>query len=379
MQTQEKILAVDDDPNNVAILQELLEDDYDLKVATTGEQALEIVQDFQPDVVLVDIMMPGMDGYQVCRRLREDATLKHTKIIMVSARAMVSERLKGYEAGADDYITKPFDGDEFLAKVRVHLRLKHAEDIDHIRNEVTIAAMETLSAPVVVARKIICEIDDGVFGKIDPELHHQLETANWCLDDLERIINSFLDIEKLYMDPVQLEPSEFSMQSVVREVVDALEPQAALKDIALDIDMPGEELPVNADRDSISRILDNLIGEIIRVTCAGNGIRVRVKDLQDKVGVDIEGNELCTEVGSIDDLFNPFERTQTHVPSGGHGGGLGLAVARELAELHGGRIQVDERPDGSKVFGFEIPICDRSETTEQPVLSKVGCNSGADE
>ena len=105
-----------------------------------------------------------------------------------------------------------------------------------------------------------------------------------------------------------------------------------------------------------------MIGEIIRVTCAGDGICVRVRDLQDKVGVDIEGNELCTEVGSIDDLFNPFEWTQMHVPSGGHGGGLGLAVARELAELHGGRIHVDERPDGSKVFGFEIPICDTIKT-----------------
>ena len=362
MQRQEKILAVDDDPNNVAILEELLEDDYDLKVVTSDEQALEIAREFQPDIVLVDIMMPGMNGYQVCRRLREDATLMHTKIIMVSARAMVSERLKGYEAGADDYITKPFDGDEFLAKVRVYLRLKHAEEIDHIRNEVTTAAMETLSAPVVVARKIISEITDGVFGEIDPALCHQLETANWCLDDLERVINGFLDISQIHAGPVRLQPSQFSIQSVVQEVIDILEPQAALKDIALDVDMPGEELPINADRSSISRILGHLIGEIIRVTCAGEGIRVRVKDQEDKVGVDIEGNELCTEIGSIDDLFNPFDRTQTYVPSGGHGGGLGLAVARELAELHGGRIHVDERPDGSKVFGFEIPICDTIKT-----------------
>jgi DNA-binding response OmpR family regulator len=221
MQTQEKILAVDDDPNNVAILEELLENHYDLKVVTNGEQAMKIARDFRPDIVLVDIMMPGMNGYEVCRRLREDGTLKHTKIIMVSARAMVSERLQGYQAGADDYITKPFDGDEFLAKVRVYLRLKHAEELEHIRDEITIAAMETLSAPVVVARKIISEISDNAFGQIDPELRHQLDTADWCMDDLERIIHSFLDISQIYAGTVQLQASQFSMQSVVQEVVDA--------------------------------------------------------------------------------------------------------------------------------------------------------------
>jgi len=123
MQVKKKILAVDDDPNNIALVEELLGDDYDLRMATTGEEALEIALDFRPDIILLDIMMPGMNGYEVCQRLRERCTLKYTKIIMVSAKAAVSEWFEGYKAGADDYITKPFDGDEFQAKLRVYLRL----------------------------------------------------------------------------------------------------------------------------------------------------------------------------------------------------------------------------------------------------------------
>jgi len=119
MQIQKKILVVDDDPNNIVIVGELLGDDYDLKTATTGEEALEIALDFLPDIILLDIMMPGIDGYDVCRRLREHSTLQYAKIIMVSAKAMVSERLKGYEVGANDYLTKPFEEDELLEKVRV--------------------------------------------------------------------------------------------------------------------------------------------------------------------------------------------------------------------------------------------------------------------
>ena len=128
MQTEGKILAVDDDPNNITILEELLNDHYDLKTSSNGEQALKIALDFQPDMILLDIMMPGMDGYEVCQRLREHHALKNTKIIMVSARAMRAEQFKGYRVGADDYITKPFDGDEFLEKVDEFLHSKNDKE-----------------------------------------------------------------------------------------------------------------------------------------------------------------------------------------------------------------------------------------------------------
>lgn len=121
-------MAVDDDPNNIAILEELFDDNYELKISSNGEQALKIAQEFLPDMILLDIMMPGLDGYEVCRQLRKHDTFKETKIIMLSARAMNSEQLEGYRAGADDYLTKPFEVDELLEKVQVHLESKNAED-----------------------------------------------------------------------------------------------------------------------------------------------------------------------------------------------------------------------------------------------------------
>lgn len=133
METQGKILAVDDDANNIAILEELLEDRFDIRISSNGEQALEIAREFLPDIILLDIMMPGIDGYEVCRRLREYETLRDTKIIILSARAMNSEQSKGYQAGADEYITKPFDGDELLEKVYVNLDAKYAEEPHEIK------------------------------------------------------------------------------------------------------------------------------------------------------------------------------------------------------------------------------------------------------
>ncbi len=384
MQVQEKILAVDDDPNNITILKELLDDNYDLKAAATGEQALEIAQDFRPDIILVDIMMPAMDGYEVCRRLREHCTLKHTKIIMVSARAMVTERLEGYKAGADDYITKPFEGDELLAKVRVYLHLKHAEEVEQMRHEVTITVMENLRTPIVVAKNIISIVADNVFsnvtanvyGKIDSKLCHQLEIANDCMEHLEKTISNFIDISEIYAGKVELQPTLFSMQSLVLEVVNLLKQKTALNLIDFNVNMPTEELLVNADRQKIAKILGHLIGEIIRVAHEGDSIYIRVKDIRGKIGVDIEGNGRGIEISKINELFSRSIQIEKYVSSGRHNTDFELAVTKGLVELHGGRIWVENQPEDGVVFSFEIPIAAETRTATQPLLSGAAADSG---
>ena len=121
MQKKKKMLAVDDNPNNNAIIEELFGDHYDLRTATTGEEALQIAYDFQPDIVLLDIMMPGMNGYEVCRRLREHPSLADIKILMVTAKRSLEDRVKGYEVGANDFITKPFEEENILESVEFFL------------------------------------------------------------------------------------------------------------------------------------------------------------------------------------------------------------------------------------------------------------------
>ena len=144
MQKRNKILIVDDNATNIAILEEVLSEHYDLQAASSGEETLEILKQFRPDIILLDIMMPGIDGYETCRCIRANPALNNVKVIMVSAKAMVEERLKGYDAGADDYITKPFEEEELLAKVRVYLRLKTVEEVDQLKsNLLTLLNHET--------------------------------------------------------------------------------------------------------------------------------------------------------------------------------------------------------------------------------------------
>jgi CheY-like chemotaxis protein len=116
------ILAVDDNPINLGILEEILVGDYRLKFARSGQEAIRLAAQCEPAVVLLDVMMPGMDGLETCRRLREVPGLANTSIVMVSAKAMPSERAAGFRAGADDYITKPFDEVELMEVLRNHVK-----------------------------------------------------------------------------------------------------------------------------------------------------------------------------------------------------------------------------------------------------------------
>lgn len=357
MRVKGRILAIDDDPNNITIVEELLGDDHDLKTATTGEQALRIAQDFRPDLVLLDIMMPGMNGYEVCRRLRERYTPEQTKIIMVSARAMVSERLEGYDAGADDYITKPFDADEFLAKIRLYMSLKPAEEMDRMSCEIAATIIDELRIPVVVAQNIISDAAANILGAISTELRRQLEVANDCMDSIDSIMNNFSDFLEIHQSKVELQRTIFSIQSVVLEVADLLKPKRDLRKSDLSTDMPAEELLLSADRQKTAKILENLIGEAIRGTHEGDMIRVRVKNLQSKIGVHVDVARSVIENHKVDESFNRFYQLEKYVAQGRRGKSLLLVATKRLAELQGGSIGIQNKPEGGTTFSFEIPTC----------------------
>jgi putative two-component system response regulator len=127
-----RVLAVDDNATNLVVLEEMLGDSHFVKTAENGEDALRIADEFLPDLVLLDLMMPGIDGYETCRRLRRKPQLGHTKVFMVSARSEPEDRLLGYEAGIDDYIAKPILEEELLAKIRVAQRLRTGQDVEKV-------------------------------------------------------------------------------------------------------------------------------------------------------------------------------------------------------------------------------------------------------
>jgi len=190
MQEKSKILAVDDNSINLAVIKELLGNQYDLITVSTGKDALKMAQEFRPDLIILDIMLHGMDGYEVCQKIRKSSSLRYTKIIMVSAKAMASERLKGYQVGADDYLTKPFDGEELLAKVCAHLRPKPIKAIQQDEQNLlnTLygkinAVLNSLIKPLFELAQTL-ESDENVSIDKGKRLAEQL---NSCVNELQNL------------------------------------------------------------------------------------------------------------------------------------------------------------------------------------------------
>jgi len=154
MQLSHRILAVDDSPTNLAIIEEALQGRFSLRTADDGEQALQMAPSFQPDVVLLDVMMPGTNGYEVCSRMKNDRDLGLTQVIMVSAKTDLHSRLRAYQAGADDYIVKPFSEDELFAKVCVRLRAKSIYRV--VRSE-----LEALCGAAGEALELVSQLRDS--------------------------------------------------------------------------------------------------------------------------------------------------------------------------------------------------------------------------
>lgn len=154
-----KILAVDDDQSILNFLAEILNEDFHLKTVSSGEKALRVVGHFKPDIILLDIMMPGIDGYEVCKIIRNNDNQAYTKILFLSAKVTLKERLEGYKVGGDDYITKPFEMEELLAKIKVFTKLKHTKDNDD-RANITFNEKQ-----LVIFYKIQRSLNDIIFIK----------------------------------------------------------------------------------------------------------------------------------------------------------------------------------------------------------------------
>ena len=129
------ILAVDDVPDNLALVRALLRQRYEVRTAASGEQALAMVHSDPPDLILLDVMMPGLDGYETCSRLKADERFRRIPVLFLTARAEIEDEEKGFSLGAVDYITKPLNPSLLLARVNTHLQLKHTQDALNERNE----------------------------------------------------------------------------------------------------------------------------------------------------------------------------------------------------------------------------------------------------
>jgi signal transduction histidine kinase len=372
------ILIVDDEKRNIKLLKAyLMTDQYNILEALNGEEALKMTADFKPDLVLLDVMMPGIDGFEVCKRLKQDDKTQMVPVIMVTALMEKEYRIRALEAGADDFLSKPVDRTEVLIRVKSLLRIKSYHDdllesykeiavkndrlqeLDKMKEGLTHMVVHDLNNPFMAISGSLemLLMDKELF----PE--SQIQTLEHCIEyckDIRRLIQGLLDIHKMEKGKLQPNKEMTDPVELIDGVMEQFLPKIEKKQISLSFPKPENGVFVEMDRALIKRVVANLLNNAIRHTPDSGRIEINVDStlLKGDLCISIKDTGSGLETEYHEKIFDKFEQAhlkQKGVASGTSG--LGLAFCKLAIEAHEGEIWVEsKKKDQGCTFSFTIPV-----------------------
>lgn len=365
------ILIVDDDTKNVRLLEAILKMlRYRTIGAYNGEEAIESMREQRPDLVLLDIMMPGIDGYETCRRIRADEDLRATPVVMVTALSEPEDHLNAIEAGADDFIRKPIDQHELTLRIRSLLRIKSFQD-ELIEKNAALGALEErkadlmnmivhdLNSPLTIVMYALDMIEAKYRVVLAEDDLSSLKDGQRATSTVSDMVRNILDIARMEATDVPLERCQTDMLELAEDVVRALQTRA--EPFGISIDIVGGDEPTSAmiDPALTRRIVGNLLDNAIRHSPPGERIVVEAWPRKDQGLVEIRvrdnGPGVAPELHSK--IFDRFEQARDSTAGGRRGSsGLGLAFCRMAVHAQGGKIWIESAgSDTGSTFAFTMP------------------------
>ncbi len=393
-----KILAVDDDPVIRGLIKSIfLNSKFDVNEADSGEMALEILPDIMPDIILLDIIMSGMDGFEVLKSIRSNEKLKYIRIILLSSKNNIDERLKGYDLGTDDYMTKPFVGNELLAKVNVFAKLKHSEERNlsltelvnseikkrmekekYIQDQKRLISMSDMIISIAhYWRQPLNALGITVQDIYDAYTHNEL-TENYLKESVDQsmrhiaFMSSIIDSFQSIIDAKNDNVSEtVHIPALLREALVSIKDMLDLSDVKCTIngldylkyaDISTIDLIVETEHAALKQIITKIVITINHLIqnyqemCVDNKfhglIKIKLYTTVEKIIIQVQGNGVQLNDNEISHFFDPYYALGENRFANE---GLGLFFTKMLVEQHcNGKLFIKKENDVS-IFQLEIP------------------------
>jgi signal transduction histidine kinase len=389
-----KILAIDDQSDNLTTIKAVLKlylPDYIILTASTGADGIELARTQQPDAILLDIIMPEMDGYEACRRLKNDDQTKYIPIGLITAiKTDTDSRIKGLELGADVFIAKPFDPAELIAHLKVMLRIKYSEDRlreerDYIERVVQSRTQDLIqiNKELIIAKEK-AEESDRLKSAFLANMSHEIRTPmNGIIGFTELLKEPMLTGDEQQKFIEVIEKSGLRMLNIINDIVDISKIESGQMDIHLsksdiyeqlkfvhafflpEIEQKGidfsckfevalEDLIIRTDAEKLYAILTNLVKNAVKFTEAGTiEMGVHRKENCLEFYVKDSGIGIKTELQEI--IFERFRQGSESLTGLFEGTGLGLAISKAYVEMLGGKIWLESKMGVGSTFYFTIP------------------------
>lgn len=366
-----QVLVVDDDPQNRALLTAFLTPAHAVMQAPGGLEALALFERQRVDLVLLDLVMPGLDGLEVCRRLKKLAADRYVPVILLTGHADQEHRNAALEAGADDFLGKPFDRRELLLRVRAFLRLHDQDAQIRAQDEQLRAQLQDLQQLQGLKDELFSLIVHdvrnpltGVIGFVDllrgllPESETRLRKyADKALEGarkVEEVLGSVLEVQRLESGEWVLQRASTQLRGLIEDAIESISGAASANGIHLVLESTCDPA-LSLDRALVRRSIENLLANAVKYSPRGTAVDVSLREEPDTIEVVVadRGPGIPEPLKGV--LFQKFGSVEAHSGRARRGHGLGLHLVKLVASAHGGSVSARDRSGGGSDFVLRLP------------------------
>ena len=366
----EKLLIVDDSSNNRAAISYWLENEnYEILHAADGVSALKIIEAFVPDIILLDYNLPGMDGIEVCQKIRSNTRLPFIPIVMMSSFAPEAN-IMALEQGADEFIAMPVKATELKSRIRAMLRLKRAvaksqelikqnktlQELDKIKSNFISKVSHELRTPLQSILGYTDILVQGLQGDLNYPQKLMVKQIKESGEQLLGLITQLLDFEAVEKGKILLTNEVFSVEVIFDYLSQVLTPVAMKKKIKLDFVLDNKNIQLESDRNLLQKILLNVISNSIKFSKEGTSVLISAQDLDNQdIEFKIQDEGIGISRSNITYIFDKFWQEDDSITRSYGGLGIGLSLVKRLVTILGGEIDVNSKPNKGSTFKITLP------------------------